>query len=259
MRAARIWRLTGVVAVVFVLVMGAGQTLSLVARQQRTEETEYPEAVHRLRLETGSAYVRIKTGADGRVLLRKTLDWMVSEPEVRTGVVDGVMDVGVTCRRTPPFYNCGAQIELEVPPGTEVTGEVTSGSVEVDGLTGPVHLEGTSGAIYLRRLSGEVHARTTSGMVQGTELDSERVDVGSGSGAVDLGFAGAPREVSVSTGSGLVTVTVPRGSHYRISGRTGSGSSSIDPALGDASSPNSLVAEVGSGELKIGYALGGDR
>jgi hypothetical protein len=82
--------------------------------------------------------------------------------------------------------------------------------------------------------------------------------VGSDSGAVDLTFASVPQGVTVSTGSGAVTVVVPRGSHYRISGRTGSGSSSIDPALGDAASPNSLVAEVGSGALQIGYARGGE-
>lgn len=253
-RAARIWRITGVVTVAFVLLMGAGQTLAVVAKQTRTENTEFPNAVHKLQLVTGSASVRVKPGVEGRVLLTKRLDWTVSEPKVRA-VVDaaGVMSVDVQCRRQLPFYNCGAQIELEVPAGTEITGRVTSGSVELSDLTGPVELDGDSGSINLTRLTGEVRARTGSGMVQGDGLRSSRVKVSSGSGAVQLDFATAPTDVNVSTNSGSATMYLPRGSHYRVSGRTGSGSSQIDASLGDASSPNSLTAEVGSGALQIGY------
>ncbi|MFJ9695465.1 DUF4097 family beta strand repeat-containing protein [Kitasatospora sp. NPDC101183] len=254
MRAVRIWRITGVVTVLFVLLMGAGQTLAVVAKQQRQEDRVFTAEVHKLQLSTGSSGVSVRAGAPGRVVLHKNLDWTVSEPKVRADVdASGVMTLDVRCRRELPFYNCGAQLELEVPAGTEVAGEVTSGSVTLEGLTGPVDLGGTSGAIYLNGLSGEVRARTSSGMVQGTALRSGKVEVSTASGAVDLGFATAPRDAKVSTGSGAASVTLPQGSHYRISGRSGSGGSTIDPALGDATSPNSLTADVGSGSLDIGY------
>ncbi|MFI6155949.1 DUF4097 family beta strand repeat-containing protein [Kitasatospora sp. NPDC051170] len=258
-RIDRIWRITGLATVLFVLVMGGGQTLAVVARQERTENTVYPVAVHRIQLVTGSSSVRVKPGSDGRVLLTKRLDWTVSEPKVKAEVdAAGVMTVNVQCRRELPFYNCGAQIDLEVPPGVEVGGLVTSGSVELEDLTGPVDLEGTSGAIGLDRLTGPVHAKTSSGMVQGTGLGSGTVEATSDSGSVQLDFATAPADVRVKTNSGSATVTVPKGSHYRISGRTGSGSSQIDASLGDAASSNSLVAEVGSGSLQIGYGSGGN-
>ncbi|WP_031068001.1 DUF4097 family beta strand repeat-containing protein [Streptomyces sp. NRRL WC-3742] len=256
-RTTRIWRITGVVTVLVVLVTGAGQTLAVVAKQERVEDTVYPVAVHRIQLVTGSASVRIRPGSDGQVLLTKTLDWTVSEPKVKVDVsAAGVMNVDVQCRRQLSFYNCGAQIDLKVPPGVEVGGLVTSGSVELEDLTGPVALEGTSGAINLNRLTGPVHARTTSGMVQGSELKSNRVEATSDSGSVQLDFATAPANVNATTNSGSVTVTLPRDSHYRINSRTGSGSSQIDGSLGDASSPNSLVAAVGSGSLQIGYNSG---
>ncbi|MBD0691398.1 DUF4097 family beta strand repeat-containing protein [Streptomyces sp. CBMA123] len=256
-RATRAWRLTGVLTVVFVVVMGAAQTLALAARQSRSEQQTYVASVHRLQLATSSASVRIKPGVADRVVVRKSLDWTVSEPRVSADVVGDTMTVGVACRRSLPFYNCGASIELEVPPGTAVSGSVTSGSVEVTDLSGEVQLDGTSGAITLRRLSGPVRARTTSGMTQGTDLSSARADVASTSGAVDLTFRSAPQDVRVSTGSGSVTMSMPKGSRYRINGGTGSGSSSIDPALGDAASSSTLEADVGSGSLDIGYRSDG--
>ncbi|MFD8702543.1 DUF4097 family beta strand repeat-containing protein [Kitasatospora sp. NPDC059648] len=252
-RAVRAWRLTGVLTVVSVVVMGGAQTLALVARQDRTEQETYTAAVHRLRLSTGSAAVKITAGAENRVVMRKNLDWTVSEPQVRADIAGDTMTVGVTCRRSLPFYNCGASIELEVPAGTEVTGSVTSGAVEVRDLTGEVRLDGTSGEISLLRLTGPVHAHATSGQVRGEELASARVDVASTSGAVDLTFASAPHDVTLSTVSGAVTVSVPKDSRYRINSRTGSGESDIDAALGDAASSNTLEADVGSGSLRIGY------
>ncbi|MGA5822040.1 DUF4097 family beta strand repeat-containing protein [Kitasatospora sp. NPDC094028] len=252
-RSGRAWRITGALIVVFVLVMGGGQTLALVAKQERTEQTTYPNAIHKLELSTGSASVRIEAGAEGAVVLRKNIDWTVSEPHVRADVVGDTMTLAVECHRSAPFFNCGASVQLEVPPGTAVSGSVTSGAVEVSGLTGEVRLDGASGAISLRRVSGPVHAHTVSGMVEGHDLAGSRVDVASVSGAVDLSFAAAPQDVKVSTTSGAVSMYLPKGSHYRVNGRTGSGSSSIDAALGDPTSPNSLEADVDSGSLDIGY------
>ncbi|MFI9320504.1 DUF4097 family beta strand repeat-containing protein [Kitasatospora aureofaciens] len=252
-RAAKAWRLTGVLTVVFVVVMGGAQALAVVARQDRTEQQTYTASIHKLQLSTSSAAVKIKAGAEDRVVMRKNLDWTVSEPQVRADFVGDTMTVGVTCRRSLPFFNCGASIELEVPAGTSVSGSVTSGAVEVKDLTGEVRLDGTSGAITLRRLTGPVYAHATSGQVEGEDLASDRVDAASTSGAVDLTFSSTPQDVKVRTVSGGVTVSVPKGSHYRINGRTGSGDSNIDAALGDAASTNTLDTEVGSGSLWIGY------
>ncbi|MBV6695936.1 DUF4097 family beta strand repeat-containing protein [Kitasatospora aureofaciens] len=253
MRAARAWRITGTLAVAFVMIMGASQTFAMVANQKKSTEKQYDVTIHKLRLATGSASVRITAGRENHVLVRKNLTWTFREPDVSTTFQGDEMTVGVACRQPLPFLSCGAEIELEVPRGTEVSGAVDSGSVDVADLTGAVRLDATSGALYLRRLSGEIHTRTTSGMVQGTNLTSARVDASATSGSVELDFAKAPHAVDVSTGSGAVTVTVPRGSQYAFSGQAGSGSRSIDAAMANASSPDSIRAEIGSGSLRIGY------
>ncbi|MEU8514926.1 DUF4097 family beta strand repeat-containing protein [Kitasatospora sp. NPDC048722] len=250
---AKAWRITGSLAVAFVTIMGASQTWGLVARQQTTAERTYDHAVRKLQLAAGSASVQVRAGKEGRVVIRKNLDYTFRAPQVSTEVEGDVLVVAVSCRQPLPFFGCGAEIELEVPSGTEVAGSVDSGSVDVADLGGEVRLEATSGALNLHRLSGEVHTRTTSGMVQGTELTSARVEASSTSGSVELDFVRAPHAVDVSTTSGSATVTLPKGSRYAFSGQVGSGSRSVDPKLPDASSPDSLRASVVSGSLRIGY------
>ncbi|MEV7025251.1 DUF4097 family beta strand repeat-containing protein [Kitasatospora sp. NPDC093558] len=248
------WRTIGALTVAFVVVMGASQTLGLVANRQTTEEKTYEHVVVRkLQLATGSASVRVRAGREGRVVVRRNLNYTFRAPQVSTAVEGDVLVVGVACRQPLPFFGCGAEIELDVPRGTEVSGSVDSGSVDVADLSGEVRLDATSGALYLHRLSGEVHTKTTSGMVQGTELTSARVEASSTSGSVELDFTKAPHAVDLSTVSGSATMTVPKDSRYAFSGQVGSGSRSIDPTLADASSPDSLHASVVSGSLRIGY------
>ncbi|MEE1787899.1 DUF4097 family beta strand repeat-containing protein [Streptomyces sp. SP17BM10] len=251
---AATWRIIGSLSLAFVLVMGASQTLGLVARQQTTAEKTYDHVVVRkLQLATGSASVRVRAGEDGRVVVRRNLNYTFRAPRFSTVIEGDVLSVAVSCRQPLPFLGCGAEIELDVPQGTEVSGSVDSGSVDVADLSGEVRLDATSGALYLRRLSGEVRARTTSGMVEGTELTAARVEASTTSGSVELDFVRAPHAVDVSTSSGSATMTLPKGSRYAFSGQVGSGSRSIDPDLADASSPDSLHASVTSGSLRIGY------
>ncbi|MFD7906530.1 DUF4097 family beta strand repeat-containing protein [Kitasatospora sp. NPDC059722] len=251
---AATWRIIGSLSLAFLLVTAVSQTLGLVARQQKTEQKTYDHVVVRkLQLATGSASVQVRAGKDDRVVVRRNLNYTFRAPQVSTVIEGDVLVVGVSCRQPLPFLSCGAEIELEVPQGTGVTGSVDSGSVDVADLSGEVRLDATSGALYLRRLSGEVHTRTTSGMVQGTELGSGRVEASSTSGSVELDFVRAPHAVDVSTTSGSATMTLPKGSRYAFSGQVGSGSRSVDPNLSDASSPDSLRASVASGSLRIGY------
>ncbi|MQS12124.1 DUF4097 domain-containing protein [Streptomyces kaniharaensis] len=253
-RGRKAWRITGTLAIVFVMVMGGAQTFALVAQQETSTAKSYDNVtVHKLQLATGSASVRVRPGRENRVVVRKSLKWMTRKPDVSTAFEGDVLTVGVACRQPLPMLGCSAEIELEVPPATEVSGAVASGSVEVTDLTGDVRLDATSGALYLRRLSGEVHAQSTSGLVEGSELTSARVDARSTSGAVELGFVRVPHAVDVSTVSGSVTMTVPKDSQYRLTGTAGSGSRSIEAALGNSSSPDSIRASVESGSLRIVY------
>ncbi|MFJ9771880.1 DUF4097 family beta strand repeat-containing protein [Kitasatospora sp. NPDC101157] len=256
MDGAKAWRVTGTLAVVLVMLAAGLQTWSLVVHQQTTSTKPYDVVIHQLRLETGSAAVRVHAGREGHVVVTQRLDWTVRKPVVSSTVVGDVLTVGMRCRQVLPFsdFGCGAEIELEVPAATEVTGSVGSGAVSVEGLSGSVRMELTSGQLSLVDTSGEVWARSTSGELLGTALRAQRVTAATGSGSVELHFAKAPHAVDARATSGSVTVSVPRNSRYAFSSEVGSGSGQIDPALADATSPDTIHAEVTSGSLAVNPA-----
>ncbi|MFD4654075.1 DUF4097 family beta strand repeat-containing protein [Kitasatospora sp. NPDC058444] len=247
------WRLTGTVVIVLVM-LGAGLQTWAMAVQQRTSTTRpYDVAIHGVHLETGSASVRVRAGRDGPVVVHQSLDWLVRKPVVSAIVVDGVLNVSMRCRQVLPFadFGCGAEIELEVPAATELSGSVGSGSVQVEGLSGDVRMELTSGQLLLFDTSGDVSAHATSGQVRGTGLSMRRVTAKVGSGSVNLGFAKAPRDVDATATSGSVELTVPKGSRYVVSSEIGSGNGRIDPQLADPAGPNRVHAAVTSGSITV--------
>jgi hypothetical protein len=247
------WRVTGTLAMVLVM-LGAGlQTWSMAAQQRTSTTRPYDREIHRVRLETGSAQVRVHPGRDGHVVVHQRLDWLVRKPVVSATFADDVLTVGVHCRKVLPFadFGCGAEIDLEVPAATEVTGSVGSGSVSVEGLSGAVRMELTSGELLLVDTSGEVYAHATSGLVQGTNLSARKVDAATTSGSVQLYFAKAPYDVNAVATSGSVTMSLPKESRYAFTSEVGSGSGGIDPLLADSASPNRIHAAVSSGSVSI--------
>ncbi|MFF2543510.1 DUF4097 family beta strand repeat-containing protein [Kitasatospora sp. NPDC058063] len=253
MKGAKGWRVAGTVVIVLVM-LGAGlQTWSMAVQQRTSTSRPYDVAIHRLQLETGSASVKVRAGREGHVVVRQSFDWLVRKPVVSTVFDGGVLTVGMSCRLALPFVDvgCGAEIELEVPAATEVSGSVGSGSVLVEGLSGDVRMELTSGQLLLSDTSGNVSVHATSGQVRGTNLSTRRVTAQVGSGSVQLGFAKAPREVDATATSGSVELTLPRGSRYAVSSEIGSGNGRIDTGLVDSASPNRLHAAVTSGSITV--------
>ncbi|MFI9364663.1 DUF4097 family beta strand repeat-containing protein [Kitasatospora sp. NPDC053057] len=253
MDGAKAWRVTGTLAVVLVMLAAGLQTWSLVAQQQTTTTKPYNVVIHQVRLETGSASVRVHAGREGHVVVSQRLDWMVRKPVVSATFDGDVLTVGMHCRLVLPIadFGCGAEIELEVPAATEVTGSVSSGSVSVEGLSGSVRMHLTSGQLSLVGTSGEVWAQTTSGSVQGTDLSAQRVTAATNSGSMELYFTKAPHAVDARATSGSLTMTVPKGSRYAFSSEVGSGSGQIDPGLADTASPDTIHAAVTSGSVSI--------
>ncbi|MFJ8624182.1 DUF4097 family beta strand repeat-containing protein [Kitasatospora sp. NPDC093550] len=249
---ARGWRVTGSVAAVLVMIGGGLQTWSMVAQQRSSSSRSYDRPVHRLKLQTGNAAVKVRAGGVDHVVVRQRLEWMVRKPVVSTVFTDDLVTVGVQCRQLVPVADfCGAEIEVDVPAATEVSGSVGSGSVQVEGLSGNLDVRVTSGELLLADVSGDVSARATSGLVQGKNLHARRVDVQTTSGSTELDFDRPPQQVTTKATSGSVTMTLPRGSRYAFSSDTGSGNGRIDPELADSDSPNHIHATVTSGSISI--------
>ncbi|MBD0673363.1 hypothetical protein BU198_22290 [Streptomyces sp. CBMA156] len=251
------WRVVGAAVIVLVMTGGALQTWAMAVQQRTSSSRPYDKAIRGVRLETGNASVRVRAGREGHVVVHQSLDWLVRKPVVSVTIVDGVLTVAMRCRRVLPFadFGCGAEIELEVPAATEVSGSVGSGSVRVEGLSGNVRMELTSGELLLSDTSGDVTVGVTSGQVRGGNLSARRVTVRANSGSVSLNFAKAPAVVDAAATSGSVEMTVPKDSRYAFTSETGSGHGGIDPLLADPGSPNRMHVAVTSGSISVNPSM----
>ncbi|WP_380285049.1 DUF4097 family beta strand repeat-containing protein [Kitasatospora purpeofusca] len=253
-RRRRGWRVLGTLALTVVLVVGAVQTWAMAVQQQRRSELSYPVAVTKVRLDTGNATVRIRPGEEGRVVVRQYLNWMIRMPVVSALFDQDQLDIRMHCNQVLPVSDlgCGAQIELDVPPGVAVTGKQSNGSIEVSGVRGEINLLSTSGTVALADVSGPVTVRTTSGSLRGSRLTSSSVNAAATSGSIDVGFAAAPRTVDIGVTSGSVVLGLPRGSRYDFDGGVSPlARGGIDPTLADRSSPNKIRISLSSGSLTV--------
>lgn len=258
-RRRGVWIVLAVLtAIVVVLPTGIATLGRLFERTERSTET-VPGTIKALEIDAGSAGVAIGAGAAGRVKLHSTLTWSVTRPKVIKSVQAGTLKILVVCdAEVAPYgdFGCAADLDLQVPPEVSVRVQATSGQVVIRDIAGDIRIHGTSGAIKLDHLRGRVWAGTNSGSIQGRALASPEVDAGVRSGSVDLSFVDPPQKVNVRTGSGGATVTVPRGTHYRVDGWTGSGDREIDGALEDDDATGQISATTGSGSVRVGYPKG---
>jgi DUF4097 and DUF4098 domain-containing protein YvlB len=102
-------------------------------------------------------------------------------------------------------------------------------------------------------VSGAVWARAGSGVITGTALSAPDADAEVTSGQIRLDFTAPPTKITAATTSGTVSIGVPPGAGYRVSGTTASGLRHIDPALVDAGSSRSIALTTGSGAATLGH------
>ncbi|MFP3961186.1 DUF4097 family beta strand repeat-containing protein [Actinomadura fulvescens] len=242
-------------AIVVVLPTGVATLGRLLERTERATET-VPGPIRTLEIDAGAATVAVGAGTTGGVRVHSTLTWSVTKPKVIRSVQAGTLKIRVVCAgEVDPFggFGCTADLDLQVPPEVSVRVQATSGQVAIRDLSGDVGVYGTSGRVELAHLRGKVVAETNSGSIEGRAMASPEVDADVRSGSIEVSFADPPRKVSVRTGSGAATVTVPRGTHYRVDGGTGSGEREVDGALRDDAATRVISATTGSGSVRIGY------
>ncbi|MFC9972881.1 DUF4097 family beta strand repeat-containing protein [Spirillospora sp. NPDC127200] len=225
---------------------------------EQTSETPvvYERPVTEVRIDADDAEVSFGRGGAGRVRLRERLTWAVSKPRVRKFWDGTVLWIEVSCEEPSQLFTgleCGADLDLQVPPEVKVMSTSSAGTIIARGLTGRVEMRTHSGRLELDDVAGPVVFEATSGSVEGRNLRSRQVRAEVGSGTVRLGFAGEPAEVAARSGSGPVEITVPAGTHYRMDVRTGSGGQEIDSALSDHSAAGRIGVTTGSGPVEVRY------
>ncbi|MGH3374612.1 MAG: hypothetical protein ACRDP6_07725 [Actinoallomurus sp.] len=254
-RRRGIWIAIAAVTAFVVVVPPGVQIWGRLVRQTRTDSVFYRHPIRALEIDAPNASVRVGAGPADQASVRRTLTWSLSRPDVRQTWDGDTLRINVTCRRAELYSSleCGTDLDLRVPADVAVRASVASGRIDVRNIAGGLQLRTTAGAVRMTDVSGGIWARSVSGTITGAALTTPKVDAGVTSGAIRLGFAGSPEQVSAATTSGTVSIGVPPGVRYRVGGTTASGSRHIDPALVDAGSSRAISLTTVSGSVTLGY------
>ncbi|MBM7770857.1 hypothetical protein JOD54_001061 [Actinokineospora baliensis] len=247
-----------------------------VATKRYSDDSAIGSTIRAVRIESGSGSVRVRAGTAASV--HRTVSHLDAKPGA-THRVEGDVLVLRECE----VRNCWVDYEVVVPEGVTVSGDLDSGSVDVEGAS-TVNLRVSSGEVKVRRVSGAVNVKASSGSVDlvdvkgkvAVEAESGDVtahDVGAAtlradSGSVEVQGVNGTADLAAQSGnitvrlakaaavkavadSGSVDVTVPRG-EYRVSAHTGSGE--VDNGIGDyRDSPNHLELSADSGDVTVRF------
>jgi DUF4097 and DUF4098 domain-containing protein YvlB len=148
--------------------------------------------------------------------------------------------------------DCEVNLTVTVPASVDTKLRVGSGDAKLAGLKGAVAFESGSGDVAIDGEIAKLEGKTGSGEVTVKGLTAGDVDVKVGSGEIDLAWLKAPSEgkVSLTAGSGDVTVRLPADAKVRTHLRAGSGT--VSNELGEtADAKLDISATIGSGDLAI--------
>lgn len=182
------------------------------------------------------------TGVNGRLQVR------AHNVSVRTQGTRGELEVGVG----------SGTIDVRDAQG-EVLLSSGSGAVTVAGARGPsLAVETGSGAVTVSDVRAqELAIDVGSGRVQATGLAVREAEVDAGSGAVDLAFAADAQNVTVSSGSGGVTLALPANFGADVAVATGSGGITVDvPVTRREARRGSFRGRIGDGAGRVEIETG---
>ncbi len=153
------------------------------------------------------------------------------------------------------FGNCSLNASVKVPAGTAVSVHTDGGDVSDEGTTGRVVLSTGGGNVTAARATGDLTLSTDGGDIMATGVASADVTADTGGGNIEIVFTRVPKDVRVSTDGGDITIVVPRGTiHYDVTASTAGGTVS-DPTIPiNTSSPHTITATSGGGDVTIRLA-----
>ncbi|MCP2335673.1 DUF4097 family beta strand repeat-containing protein [Actinomadura rupiterrae] len=211
--------------------------------------------VRAVEVEAASASVTVRASS-GPSRIRRDLHWVLTRPRVTTDWDGDTLKLKVTCGDggVIGWSLCDANVTVDVPADVAVSGRMSSGTLAVSGLTGKVEVRNNSGTLDLSDLAGPLRAKVASGSINGRRLRSDDVNVSSGSGSVKLGFTAPASRVVARTGSGSIDLGFPAGSHYLVTGHSGSGSRNFEDGIeGGPGTADTLDVTTGSGAVDVHY------
>lgn len=154
----------------------------------------------------------------------------------------------------PDFPSAALDIEVTVPPETEIAVDSKFGSVTVEGINANVRAETKFGEVQVTRVKGNLYAWTDYGQAQLWDVAGS-VDAGSQFGKVSCALAGVTGPCRLSTKFGGVECTVPQlaGLNYTINAQATRGrvTSSLPVAITTQGARSMGTYKVGTGQYAI--------
>jgi putative adhesin len=235
----------------------------------------------------GQLTIRPTTAGQGT--LTGTATYSLARSTVTESTTSAGTTIGYRCPL--PLGNCGLDATVTVPATvTTLTASSGGGDATVTGTTGPVKLSTgdgnlsvshTSGPLTLNTDSGSIQvsasrsatlsastgdgniqaagvtsatitANTDSGAISGSAIVTDTITASSGDGSIQITFTSVPRDVRVNTDSGNITLVLPPGpTKYDVAANTDSGTVSYGTLPRNSTSPNTITASSGSGNISI--------
>lgn len=220
------------------------------AKQRETQQQTYDHAVTRVEFKLDSGTIEVKPGADGKVGITRNLEWTSAKPEFREEWNGDVLRITATC----PGDNCSTGYTVTVPASVAVQAETGAGDVTTQDISGDLRLETRAGDVGATNPSAALWARAKSGTLTFTGVKSVKSEFSTDSGDINAQFAVAPQMVAATTGSGDITVTVPRDdTAYAVETEKKTGNEEVGVTK-DAGSTRKISAKVRVGDITVKYA-----
>lgn len=205
-----------------------------------TADDEVTEPVRLVEIDNDSGKVSVRAEDVETTTVHQRFQYHGSEPDTAFTVEDGTLEL------TGCGWQCDVDYEVVVPLGTAVSGEVDSGSIELDGVA-EVNVSTDSGKITLSDIEGPVTADADSGSISGDGLTGP-IEVNADSGKIDLTLA-EPGDITAQADSGSIELTLPDVA-YLVSSQVDSGKEEIDVRT-DPDSPYALDLDADSGNIEV--------
>lgn len=226
--------LLGVVAAAAVPAGAAAIVMSgSVDSRQRTQVLGEAGPVSRVVIVDADSSVHV-SGAPGvsGMTGKASLTWHALRDGVAPRVVQKYAGGVLTLTKDCDGGDCGADLDIQVPPTVSVQVTTSNAGIDVTGVSGGVDLHSENAAITARDLGGGDATMTTS------------------NGSIYAAFAGAPRNISAHTSNAPVTIVTDGRTPYFDQTSTTNGQTYLQNKQ-DHRSDNTIDVETTNSDIKI--------
>jgi hypothetical protein len=229
----------------------------------------FPAGARRLSVTDAGGNVVLEQVATGPARLSGSGYYSVVRPNFTEHASASSAVFGINCNF--PVGHCGLNITVSAPTGTAATVSTGGGDLTADQMAGDLTLHTDGGNIQANDTTGDVTMTTgggdltadqvagdhltmdtDGGNIQATGVAETRLAATSGGGDIEIVLTVVPRDVTVSTDGGNITIVVPRGTtQYHVSASTSGGTVTDNAIPNNDSSPNEITATSGGGDITI--------